>query len=571
MKNQKKSQGSSWLKKISHASLRFSRFVYVVGMQSIRILRRFGRRCGRFFRPVTNLLRRIYRATLGKQVAKVRKEINSVRSGFGMAVRRIQEARSKGWKKALGAYFWVLGKGISRHRNVVGLVFNIAAPVAAIALLVHTVQYWNQLEYGLTLSYGNTQIATIQNEQVFEKATEMVTERMVHDVGSDSSDASISLTPVFSLKIMDSQEYADAAEICDLMIRQSNGIIEEATGLYMDGQLVGAVRSSADLNHMLSSILEEALGDQDGEASFVEDIEMITGLFLTSTVISAEEMGAYLRGTQQEEVIYTVREGDTPSTIAQNNGLTLAELNQLNGGNVESLMFPGKELVLQVAVPKLSVQITKTEIYTETIPFQTVTQKDASHYTDYSKVTQEGADGAQTKTDKVTYVNGVETSRENITTVVTKEPVDKVVVTGTKKRPQYSGSGVSSGQFLWPTPSLKIITTYYEYRWGSFHSALDISGGSAYGKSILASDGGTVVAAGWGNGYGYRVIIDHGNGYRTLYAHCSQLLVSTGAKVSKGQVIAKVGSTGNSTGPHLHFEIIKNGSKVNPLNYVSPW
>ena len=79
-----------------------------------------------------------------------------------------------------------------------------------------------------------------------------------------------------------------------------------------------------------------------------------------------------------------------------------------------------------------------------------------------------------------------------------------------------------------------------------------------------------MVASGWGNGYGNRIIIDHGNGYRTLYAHCSELLVPTGTKVSKGQLIARVGSTGNSTGPHLHFEVILNGVKQNPLHYVSP-
>lgn len=569
MKQEWRRIGAKGLGMVCNGLRQFSRFVYAVGIQSIRIFRRFKIRCSRFFRPVTSLIKRIYKATLGKQLDRIRKEVHSIRNGFSMAWKRIRETRSKGKLKRIGVYFWIAGKGLIRHKKLVGLLFNIAAPVAALILLAHTVQYWNSLEYGLTLSYGNAQIATIENEQVFEKATEMVTERMVHNGGSEE-EISLSLTPVFSLKVMESGEYMDAAEVCDLLIRQSGGIIEEATGLYMNDELIGAVRSSADLNHLLSSILDEALGEQEGEASFVEKIETVTGLFPTSMVMTVEDMSTLLRATDQEEAVYVVQTGDTPSTVAANNGLTLDELNQLNGGDVESLMYPGEELVLQVAVPKLSVQITKTETYTETIPFQTVTQKDDSQYTDYSKVTQEGVNGSQTKTDKVTYVNGIETGRENVSTEITQEAVDKVVVTGTKKRPQYSGSGVSSGQFLWPTPSLKTITTYYEYRWGSFHPALDISGSSAYGKSILASDGGTVVSAGWDyTGYGYKIIIDHGNGYKTLYAHCSQLLVSYGAKVSKGQVIAKVGSTGNSTGPHLHFEIIRNGVKLNPLNYVS--
>ena len=103
----------------------------------------------------------------------------------------------------------------------------------------------------------------------------------------------------------------------------------------------------------------------------------------------------------------------------------------------------------------------------------------------------------------------------------------------------------------------------------SFHGGIDIAGGGIYGRPVYASRGGTVIAAVWSNsGYGNYVIIDHGDGYASLYGHCSSLAVSTGQTVSKGQHIANVGSTGNSTGPHLHFEIRKNGVKVNPANYL---
>ncbi len=103
----------------------------------------------------------------------------------------------------------------------------------------------------------------------------------------------------------------------------------------------------------------------------------------------------------------------------------------------------------------------------------------------------------------------------------------------------------------------------------SFHGGIDIAGGGIYGRPVYASRGGTVIAANWGNtGYGNYVIIDHGDGYASLYGHCSSLSVSAGQTVSKGQQIANVGSTGNSTGPHLHFEIRKNGVKVNPANYL---
>ena len=98
---------------------------------------------------------------------------------------------------------------------------------------------------------------------------------------------------------------------------------------------------------------------------------------------------------------------------------------------------------------------------------------------------------------------------------------------------------------------------------------MDIAGGDIYGKPIYASRAGTVIAAVWGDSsYGNYVIVDHGDGYSSLYAHCSSLSVSNGQTVSKGQQLGNVGSTGNSTGPHLHFEIRKDGVRVNPANYL---
>lgn len=103
-------------------------------------------------------------------------------------------------------------------------------------------------------------------------------------------------------------------------------------------------------------------------------------------------------------------------------------------------------------------------------------------------------------------------------------------------------------------------------RWGSYHRGIDIARPSNY--SILASDNGVVTAAGWDGSYGYRVIINHNNGYQTLYAHLSNIYVSVGQVVPKGSVIGKMGSTGNSTGIHLHFEVTRNGKLINPLSVL---
>jgi len=146
------------------------------------------------------------------------------------------------------------------------------------------------------------------------------------------------------------------------------------------------------------------------------------------------------------------------------------------------------------------------------------------------------------------------------------EELQRYVASNVSRSKVYRG-----GRFLWPTNST-LITSYFGYRvhpiWGTtrFHSGIDI--GASYGSPIYAAADGIVIYSGWYYGYGYTVVIDHGSGISTLYAHCSSLNVYKGQSVKRGQIIAFVGSTGNSTGPHLHFEVQINGKPVNPLNYL---
>ncbi len=133
---------------------------------------------------------------------------------------------------------------------------------------------------------------------------------------------------------------------------------------------------------------------------------------------------------------------------------------------------------------------------------------------------------------------------------------------------KYTGTG----RFTWPVPASQRITSKYGYRihpvykTKKFHAGIDI--GAGYGSAIVAAESGTVTTATYGSGYGKYVVVSHGSGITTLYAHCSSLLVKVGDKVSRGQTIAKVGSTGVSTGNHLHFEVRINGSTTDPLSYV---
>lgn len=131
----------------------------------------------------------------------------------------------------------------------------------------------------------------------------------------------------------------------------------------------------------------------------------------------------------------------------------------------------------------------------------------------------------------------------------------------------------ATGSMMWPCPSCHYITSPFGWRYhpvyheNRYHSGVDI--GASYGATIVAADGGTVITAGTVSGYGNCVVISHGNGLTTLYGHMSSIAVSAGQRVSKGQTIGYVGSTGVSTGPHLHWEVTLNGQRVNPLNYAT--
>lgn len=150
-----------------------------------------------------------------------------------------------------------------------------------------------------------------------------------------------------------------------------------------------------------------------------------------------------------------------------------------------------------------------------------------------------------------------------------------ITVTTSSGYPNMNSSGFSTSRsttsakklgisFIRPTSG--VVTSRFGARWGSTHTGIDI--GAPTGTTIKAAAGGTVIFSGWKGTLGKLVVVSHGNGVQTYYAHCSSLLVSAGQTVSAGQLIAKVGNTGRSTGPHLHFEIRLNGSAINPQSYI---
>jgi murein DD-endopeptidase MepM/ murein hydrolase activator NlpD len=301
--------------------------------------------------------------------------------------------------------------------------------------------------------------------------------------------------------------------------------------------------------------------DPDQRAEFVQDVQMEEGLYPISALHGEGAMRDSLSAQTVVERTYTVQSGDTLSTIARQHDMTTTELRNLNPAvaNTDAIQI-GDQLVVQRAQTFLQVKVVKTVTYTETVDYKTKIVYRDDQDTDYRRITTYGREGTRKVTAEDTYVDGVKTGRKVIKKTVTKQPVTQIIEQGTKKIP--------SGQLLWPVPICHNMSRGY-YRG---HYAIDICNGPVpvFGHDAVAADVGTVIqaATGWNGGYGVKVVVDHGNGVKTVYAHCQSLYVKVGDRVTSGQVIATMGNTGRSTGPHLHFEININGTAVNPSIYL---
>lgn len=287
-----------------------------------------------------------------------------------------------------------------------------------------------------------------------------------------------------------------------------------------------------------------------------------------------------LFGSLDKDQEYIVKPGDTIETVAFNNSLGVEEFLIVNPEFTSSnnLLSVGQSVSIALIDPILNIVVEKHIVEDMDKPFETIEKEDSTMYKGKEKVETEGINGVQRVTQKVKYVNG-EAQPAIITNVeVIKNPVNKVVLKGTKSSGYgggYIGSGVpasTSGSWGWPTISPYVITSEFKYRWGRLHAGIDISG-CGYGSPIYAVRNGTVVRTGNNPGAdGLYVIVNHGDGYYSIYMHMSVIKASAGQTVSKGQVIGAMGNSGRSYGTHLHLGIYyggepyRGGTAINPLS-----
>lgn len=318
----------------------------------------------------------------------------------------------------------------------------------------------------------------------------------------------------FSKVILDDNKYTDSNALEKSIITENEGIVD-ALEVDSDGKQL-----------MVCSSENEAKTIIDQVKNYYAKIDNVS--------ISSVKLKNTIKYVQKKVLLSRI---DTVETIAKN---------IINDNKTSK-------------VPLLTFELNGTIESKEVIDSPTTVTWSSDLILGQSKVVSSGKEGSKLVTKQVTMNNDKVVTYTVLSEKVLTEPKNRVIEEGNKN------PVVAKEAFL-KIPSRGAISSPFGMRWGRMHEGVDIA--ANYGSPICAAMDGTVSFAGWEDGYGNTVKIDHGDGIQTLYGHSSQLEVKQGQKVKAGDEIAKVGSTGDSTGPHVHFEVRSNGVAVNPLDYL---
>ena len=488
---------------------------------------------------------------LGEPLEKIGRAV----SGISLITKETKGDKNRSARKEISAY---MKEGTAKHRDLVKTLYCYAAPVISGIVFFSVVSFTLNREYAIQVNVDGENIGTVSNYTVLENANKIIENKLVSTDGQEWN-----LNADIKMVSLGKKETVDERQLANNILATSDENIVEATGLYVDGEFKGAVQDATKLNKALEELKEPyENGSESRTVSFVEDVSVLDGIFFTDSVVDDDELADMVGSEVSGEKRYTVVSGDSPWTIAKKNGITTSTLYALNPDNDFKGLWPGDELVVGASVPFLQVKYVETTTRDVEVAYKTKTEKNNSMALGTSKTSQKGQKGLNRQTVESTYIDGILQSEVVTNTEVIKEPVTEIIQQGTLYNGQVITGG--SGKLIWPTGGGR-ISRGFTGQYPAYHNGLDIAG--PVGTHIYAADSGVVTRALYTNvGYGIYCIIEHG-GYQTLYGHCSRLLVSAGQQVTKGQVIAYMGSTGNSTGPHLHFEVKKGNYRYNPMSW----
>ena len=445
---------------------------------------------------------------------------------------------------------------LQQHRKEIVKHFAIGFVVVIGAVAVYATS--TDYEY----AYNGRTLGIVKEQKDVLEILDLVSDALSQEYGSNiviDPETDITFTPVL--------KFGKQIDDPDTVLRRftyMGDIQAQAYAIVVDGKRMVTVESEKIAQDVLDTILDTYIKGSRSDyesVGFAEDIKIEAYNTTLANVSSKAAATKKLKSGGQQEQTYEVVAGDTLYGICSKLGVSLSELKDMNPKVKDTMVLHvGDTFVTQQEVPLLTVETVEIATFAESIDYKTEYKESSSYYKGETIVTRAGKKGKAKVTARLTKRNGKTVDREDLSKKTIKEPVAKIVVKGTKAVPPKKGTG----RFIRPVS----VGVYrgYGMRWGRMHYGLDYA--AATGTTIRAADGGTVTKAGWSGAYGYRIVIDHGGGFKTLYAHCSSISVSVGQQVYQGQKIGAVGSTGRSTGAHCHFEIFKNGGNVNPASYL---
>jgi len=335
----------------------------------------------------------------------------------------------------------------------------------------------------------------------------------------------------------------------------------KATAILVNGDAKVFLKQKADGEKLFAWLKAVYPVEANEQIGFKEKVELGEAPADAENILDLEAAKKLvLLGTNKVEQ-YKVKDGDTLWDIAHSVKIDLDQIVLSNPGMNPDHLSLDQVLNLSREAPLITVVATRQVTLDEEIPYQVEVKKDDKLLLGEKKVITKGEPGERIVSYRIIRENGLETERQVLDQNIVHEATTEVVAKGSTTMLASRGGSVRLG---WPASGG--IVSPFGMRWGRMHEGIDI--GASYGSAVEAAAGGTVIAAGWDGGYGKCVQISHGGGLVTRYGHLSTISVSNGQSVDRGQLIGLVGSTGNSTGPHLHFEVIINGQVRNPVNYL---
>lgn len=483
--------------------------------------------------------------------------------------KNVRHAKKEGKKAYINSILTFIGSFFFGEGGVLYTAFNYLMPIVSAVFMISVIAYGSSLEYGLAVEYNGRELGVIADETELEAAARDVQQRISYSAG----DKAIDLSAKYSLRIIsDSDKLMNAARLADEMLEASDEELTEAYGIYIDGEFIGAVRDKRPVQDALDKNLLDY--KPDGivkEISYANKIEYTKGIYLLNSLREEQEAIELLTSTTEKSKVYVVKAGDTVLDIIQKFGMKVDDFNKLNPKAADGLKN-GQMLNVTQTERYLPVQYTR-ELETLTfLDYETIEVETSALNVGIRAVLVKGERGEKVSNLEVTYIDGIEQSRKVLSSAVTKNPVVETIGIGTySAQPDYPETVyfgqplAGSGQMGWPVNGGWISDTFISDR---NHKGLDIA--APEGTEIYASEEGEVVSAGWNSGgYGNVVMIEHPDGYATVYAHMVMVYALEGQYVTKGQLIGFVGSTGNSTGPHCHFEVRYQGICLDPAAFLN--